>query len=813
MNWRRGAILASVVGLTAFGQLPQGVQAEPSDTQIRQRVSRAHNIPVERLAVAAIDTNRGLNGTQLEVAKVLDTTTGQTYLDAVDASGNTANLTALEASTNATATKQQGAKVDARLQSKLDKAKPSESIPVAIWLRTSDVPVHRVDAPTDAQAAQQALDAQLTALEQHLAPQLQDMAKAVGRTGATAQTARFAPAVFAKLNRGQLQKLANDPSIDTIYSVEEHQMFEDDAATTERAYRVWQLGNFGAGASSRPVVHEPDGIADFNPYLNNATHPVVFWCSDVDLAGRCPSAKNIQDHASEVSGVIASTHPLVRGIAPNAQLLLSANFQTFDPAAGFQQKMVDSLEWARANGGAPINMSWGSTCGLGQQDFDSRYADWATKFLAATLVISSGNTTGLCGAAPNDFYVSSPGLAWNVITVGSQFDLNNGFWSGDGLSGFSRYVNPVGSASGGLGGQEKPEVVAVGQDVTTTDAAGGDGLTPAGVNGTSFSAPQVAGQVVQMLSRMPGQSGWPETNKAAVLASAYHDIVPGTDQDGVGSVVMNHSDDTYRFGRFINGSATCASFSGCAGDFLLTHTDVISIPATQVGKPVRVAIAWDSDSNGNTTDGLGADIDLCIVAPDNVTIVGCSSSFANAWEMVEFTPTVAGAYDVRLHLFNCPNYPGATEAERCSAGTVSPSWPGTFYGIAWSFKDVPNICSGVPTVTTNTSFSYGANTANGPTYFDTYAGWPTSQSGREHVLWLNLTSTKDITVSDNNANLDIHVLQFPGCAADPIVPTVVAQGTNTASKDNAPPGRYFIVLDGVNGAVGSASVTVSLTGP
>jgi hypothetical protein len=69
---------------------------------------------------------------------------------------------------------------------------------------------------------------------------------------------------------------------------------------------------------------------------------------------------------------------------------------------------------------------------------------------------------------------------------------------------------------------EKPEVVAVGQDRRSTSDTG---IPAAGVNGTSFSAPTLAGQVTQMLARRPLQTSWPETNKAAVLASAYHDIV------------------------------------------------------------------------------------------------------------------------------------------------------------------------------------------------------------------------------------------------------------------------------------------------
>ena len=120
------------------------------------------------------------------------------------------------------------------------------------------------------------------------------------------------------------------------------------------------------------------------------------------------------------------------------------------------------------------------------------------------------------------------------------------------VSSFSRSVNPDFAT-----GMEKPEVMAPGQDILTNDISA-DGVTDVGINGTSFAAPQVTGQVALMLSRQLGQISWPETNKAAVLASAYHDVASGRGQDGVGAVLVNVSDDTYHFNRFVNDAGSPA---------------------------------------------------------------------------------------------------------------------------------------------------------------------------------------------------------------------------------------------------------------
>ena len=203
-----------------------------------------------------------------------------------------------------------------------------------------------------------------------------------------------------------MRKLARRSDVAAIYGPEQYGPHADDAGTTERVNPVWALGNLGQLAGNvRPVVHEGEGVADFNPLLSNATHPVIYWCSAA--ASYCPSGKNIADHPTVVGGEIAATHPLYRGIAPSVQTILSANVGAYT-SANFDAQAVNAFEWATGNGGDPINMSWGTFCG-GFQTFFSRYVDWAIKNLGRTVVIAAGNHPSGCGNATDDEKVAAPG--------------------------------------------------------------------------------------------------------------------------------------------------------------------------------------------------------------------------------------------------------------------------------------------------------------------------------------------------------------------------------------------------------------------
>ena len=766
-HWlRTAAFLVAAVLVATSAAVGRGA---PATNPVLAAMANQQGVSADRLELSDTTTITLPNsGVVLNVGKAIDRDSGAVYQAALDQNGRAVDLAAAQKAEQS-ATQNQFGKLDPALGRMLSSSKPAQKIPVSIWVRAT-VPVSRQPGTS--------LSTYLENLHAAMTVERAGVVHAVTKMNERSVEPLYGPVVFATLSAGQIKQIERRADVLTIYGPSENANFQDDSATTERANTIWANGNLGFGVSSRPVVHESDGVSDTNPYLNNASHPVIFWCSSVTPT--CPNGKNFITsgpgiaHASKVAGAIAATHPLYRGIAPSAQIILSANSQNLDD----DTKNVQANEWARGNGGDPTNMSWGQICPDGNQSFMSRYVDWAERNLGQTFVISSGNTRG---CSTNDLRVSAPGLAWGPITVGAIGDGNNGFWNDDAMTSFSRYIDP-------LTGQDKPEVVAVGADQALTNQSG----ISFGNAGTSFSAPQVAGQVVDMLARQPGQNNWPETNKAAVLASAYHDVAAGTDQDGLGAVVMRNSDESYRLGRFFN---ECGA--GC-GPMLPADFPRDRPVSLLAGQRVKVAISWDSNSNGSSSDVLGADIDLQVFSPGGGS--ACSSiSISNAWESCEFTAPVTGTYTFRERLFSS------------DAG-----WPGTFLGMAWSIRTIPDICTIPPAISVPAAGgTFNINTANGPTFFDSYTGWPTGQTGREQLLAYPNLAPHRITVTDTNASVDLHILQFPGnnCAVQPIVPTVVAQGGNSAVIPNAPAGRYFIVGDSNGGGALADTITVTIGPP
>ncbi len=234
------------------------------------------------------------------------------------------------------------------------------------------------------------------------------------------------------------------------------------------------------------AVHEDDGVF-LNQFLHSGPRPVTYWN---------PGTPNVGSHATNVAGVIASTHNWRRGGAFGISEILSANFQSFANA----QNIVNSAGWAIRSGADAINMSWGGGSG-GGQTFFTAWVDHLVKNFGVPIVISSGNDTN---------FVLSPSLGWNTISVGSYFDNNTGGQSDDAISVFSSYRNPLDPVSGVR--YEKPDLMAMGGQVI------GRSLLRHGHDGhsTTWRPTRPAARASRRrTSRRWSRSRWPRSRRCA----------------------------------------------------------------------------------------------------------------------------------------------------------------------------------------------------------------------------------------------------------------------------------------------------------
>ena len=108
-------------------------------------------------------------------------------------------------------------------------------------------------------------------------------------------------------------------------------------------------------------------------------------------------------------------------------------------------------------------------------------------------------------------------------------------------------------------------------------------------------------------------------------------------------------------------------------------------------------------------------------------------------------------------------------------------------------------------VSTSCGGSYQGNTTGAPsnvTYYNCARPW--EESGPEEVYILTTETTGDIvaTLDDISANFDVFILS--SCDAM----SCLAYGNNAAKLRSAPPGTYYIVVDGYKGASGSYTLSV-----
>lgn len=317
-------------------------------------------------------------------------------------------------------------------------------------------------------------------------------------------------------------------------------------------------------------------------------------------------------HAQNVASII-------RGISPSV-LYCNSYYTT-----GRRLPTVSEM-WG-VPGQAPVSiltMSMGWTPDNNEYGvLDKEWDDFA--HLNSVLMFKSAGNRG-----DFDGWVTSPGKAYNIVSVGA-YDHRNMTQAS-----FSSHVNRRNT---------KPEVLAPGVGIT----AGGYTMS-----GTSMASPHAAAISAALTSTNLLAKIHPTLGKAQLLAGAT-DSINGQKGGAVGGVDFYDSlrDSSIVFWRSLpNRHFSFYDFFdylppiGLSHSFVIKHSNI---------KRARVVLTWQNRgaylyAHRHDAHPIGMDLDLCVYGPNGLA-VGCSASWDNPYEIVDFYPAQSGVYRIAVRRY------------------------------------------------------------------------------------------------------------------------------------------------------------------
>ena len=177
-------------------------------------------------------------------------------------------------------------------------------------------------------------------------------------------------------------------------------------------------------------------------------------------------------HGTHVAGIVgAANNGEMRGVSWDSKLM---PVKVLDARGGGTiADIIDGIRWAAEQGVEVINLSLGSTLGLGDKNYEAAI-DYASE-QGSIVVSSSGNS--------NDTKVGHPARYKNAIAVGASNQENQRWAAGSNGSNYGREL----------------DIMAPGEDIYST--LPGDRVDY--LTGTSMAAPHISGVIALMLAENP----------------------------------------------------------------------------------------------------------------------------------------------------------------------------------------------------------------------------------------------------------------------------------------------------------------------
>lgn len=325
-----------------------------------------------------------------------------------------------------------------------------------------------------------------------------------------------------------------------------------------------------------------------------------------------PSNSGYHDHSTIVARIAAGTE----GVATGASIYSSSSAYDSSTDAYYGEHYVKCLMGLSNAGVKVANMSMG---------VKTERTEAYTALEVYTDYFVSQNKFLVVKSAGNDHdAVTSPGMAYNVITTGGFFNQGTTDQSDDVVFRNSNYYKGSGCF--------KPDFIAA-QSYVYNEGELGE------TTGTSFAAPFVTGTIALLYELRPSLAAQPEAVKAILMASCHRKVTPssGDPTENMASGLTAHQGagaiDPYKAiaiaGSRHYGVRTLGS---------TTERDRIRINQPAYGSTgLNISLAWSVNPVNRSTPA--SKTDLCLWVTNNGRSVGDSYKSDSSTEMVYITPS------------------------------------------------------------------------------------------------------------------------------------------------------------------------------
>jgi parallel beta-helix repeat protein len=339
----------------------------------------------------------------------------------------------------------------------------------------------------------------------------------------------FFNVVFAEIPAGKMEEIGSLPEVE---SVEPSRSFRPLLHVSVPSILASAFWNASFNGSPYAVAIVDTGVNWSHPALAGA------YIGGIDVnTTDCDSDPDDKDgHGTHVAGIVASNDSFYRGVAYGASILNAKVFTSNNCSPGswiaWEPDIMTGIDWAVNNGADVISGSFGGEVLWGYTGFE-RYFDAVVDDLGIFVAIAAGND------GPNSSTILSPGISYNVMTVGAMDDKWSLSRPDDSIWDFSSrgpvYWNDDADDPFWYKGRIKPDIMAPGNNILSTNSSGSGFVS---MSGTSMATPHISGAAALLMAA--GVSD-PREIKALLINTAENRSNWSADDYGWGYADLNHT--------------------------------------------------------------------------------------------------------------------------------------------------------------------------------------------------------------------------------------------------------------------------------